>query len=75
MKKLKVKLIGLKLDLSTVEQIEFIMRTLKIRTYTEVIKHCMFSDVSLNQYHQYSKKISLVGDNEQQSNKDVNNLK
>jgi len=75
MKKLKVKLIGLKLDLSTVEQIEFIMRTLKIRTYTEVIKHCMFSDVSLNQYYQYSKTISLVGDNEQQSNKDVNNLK
>lgn len=69
MKKLKVKLIGLKLDLSTVEQIEFIMRSLKIRSYTQVIKHCLFSDVSLNQYYQDSKKISLVGDNEQQYEK------
>ena len=75
MKKLKVKLIGLKLDLKIVEQIELIMERLKIRSYTQVIKYCLFSEVSLNQYYQYSKGISPAGDNEQQNDKDVNHLK
>ncbi len=75
MKKLKVKLIGLKLDLKTVEQIELIMERLKIRSYTQVIKYCLFSEVSLNQYYQYSMGILPAGDNEQQNDKDENNLK
>jgi len=51
MKKSNLKMIGLKLDSETMKMIESIMESKKIRTYTEVIKYCLFNRVTVIEYY------------------------
>lgn len=58
MKKSKLKMIGLKLDHDTMEIIEGIMLIKKIRTYTEVIKYCLFNRITINEYYNEAKNLN-----------------
>lgn len=54
-----VKMIGLKLDFETLEMIECIMKKMKIRTYTQVVKQCLFSSDSLHELYNVVKESEL----------------
>lgn len=54
MEKKECKLIGLKLDLKTVEMIEYVMNTLSIRTYTQVLKYCLYNSITIKEYYNYA---------------------
>lgn len=53
MEKLKTKMIGLKLDIRTVERMEEIMGRLHIRSYNEVLRHCLFNEITIDGYYMY----------------------
>lgn len=54
MKKEKTKMIGLKLDFRTIQRMEEIMGKLHIRSYSEVLRHCLFNEISIDGYYLYA---------------------
>ena len=58
MKKSNLKMIGLKLDPETMEMIKTIMKNRFIRTYTEVIKYCLFNRITIIEYYNEAKNLN-----------------
>lgn len=51
-------MIGLKLDPETMEMIKTIMKNRFIRTYTEVIKYCLFNRITIIEYYNEAKNLN-----------------
>lgn len=54
MKKEKTRMIGLKLDSRTIDRMEEIMGKLHIRSYSEVLRHCLFNEITIDGYYLYA---------------------